>query len=437
MSESTALKKSLGGIHIWALAVGLVISGEYFGWNYGWASGGPMGMFIATIIITIFYLCFVFSYTELTTALPDAGGPFTFADKAFGRRVAVFTGYATVVEFVLATPAIAIALGSYLHFLHPMFDITTVAISAYLLFTLINLIGIKESAAFTLIVTMLAIIELLIYIGITSTHYESSNIELINTSSTFKDVFSAIPFAIWLYLAIEGVAMVSEEVKDPKKSLPVGYISGIITLCILALGVMFFTCAAVPWEQLTSIDYPLPETIGILLGKGNSLTTIIAGVGVFGLIASFNSIITSYSRQIFALSRADILPKSLAHIHSRYKTPDLALLAGLAIGVISIFSGKTNDLIILSAMGATSMYIVSLIALFALRKKQPSLSRPFLVPYYPIVPMIALVLGIVCLIAMFYFNIKLGCIFFAGGLITTGLHEINIQRKKNVQDTVK
>jgi len=437
MQETSALKKSLGGIHIWALAVGLVISGEYFGWNYGWANGGPMGMFIATIIITIFYLCFVFSYTELTTALPDAGGPFTFADKAFGRRIAVFTGYATVVEFVLATPAIAIALGSYIHFLHPMLDTTVVALIAYVLFTVINLIGIKESAAFTLIVTILAIVELLVYIGITSTHYNSNNIELITTSTSFKDIFSAIPFAIWLYLAIEGVAMASEEVKDPKKSLPVGYISGIVTLCILAIGVMFFTCAAVPWQQLTSIDYPLPETIGILLGKGNSLTILIAGVGVFGLIASFNSIITSYSRQIFALSRAEILPKALAHIHSRYKTPDFALLAGLGIGVISIFSGKTNDLIILSAMGATSMYIISLISLFALRKNNPSINRPFLVPYYPIVPMIALALGLVCLIAMFYFNVKLGMIFFAGGIITIGLYELTIQRNKNVQDTVK
>lgn len=437
MQESTALKKSLGGIHIWALAVGLVISGEYFGWNYGWASGGPMGMFIATLIITIFYLCFVFSYTELTTALPDAGGPFTFADKAFGRRVAVFTGYATVVEFVLATPAIAIALGSYVHFLHPMLDITVVALCAYVLFTIINLIGIKESAAFTLIVTILAIAELLVYIGITSTHYESSNIALINTSTSFKDIFSAIPFAIWLYLAIEGVAMVSEEVKDPKKSLPVGYISGIVTLCILAIGVMFFTCAAVPWQQLTSIDYPLPETIGILLGKGNSLTMLIAGVGVFGLIASFNSIITSYSRQIFALSRAEILPKSLAHIHTRYKTPDLALLAGLGIGVISIFSGKTNDLIILSAMGATSMYIISLISLFVLRKNNPSMNRPFLVPYYPFVPMIALALGIVCLIAMFYFNVKHGFIFFLGGFISILAYELNQRSKSNVHNANK
>jgi ethanolamine permease len=437
MSETTTLKKSLRGIHIWALAVGLVISGEYFGWNYGWASGGPMGMFIATLLVTIFYLCFVFSFTELTTALPEAGGPFTFADKAFGRRVAVFTGYATVVEFVLATPAIAIALGSYIHFLHPMLDTTIIAIVAYLLFTIINLIGIKESAAFTLIVTILAIAELLIYIGITSTHYEASNIELINTSTTFKDVFSAIPFAIWLYLAIEGVAMVSEEVKDPKKSLPIGYITGIITLCILAIGVMFFTCAAVPWQQLTAIDYPLPETIGILLGKGNTLTTIIAGVGIFGLIASFNSIITSYSRQLFALSRAGILPKSLAHIHTRYKTPHKALLVGLGIGIISIFSGKTNDLIILSAMGATSMYIVSMFSLFTLRKNNPALVRPFKVPYYPILPMIALVLGLLCMVAMFYFNVKLGCIFFLGGLISILAYELNQRSKSNVQDANK
>lgn len=434
MQETTSLKKSLRGIHIWALAVGLVISGEYFGWNYGWASGGPMGMMVATLLITIFYLCFVFSYTELTTALPEAGGPFTFADKALGRRVAVFTGYATVVEFVLATPAIAIALGSYIHFLHPMLDTTMIALITYVIFTIINFIGIKESAAFTLVVTILAIAELLVYIGITSSHFDSANIALVDTSTSFNNVFSAIPFAIWLYLAIEGVAMVSEEVKDPKKSLPVGYITGIITLCILAIGVMLFTCAAVPWMQLTSIDYPLPETIGILLGKGNSLTTLIAGVGIFGLIASFNSIITSYSRQIFALSRAAILPKSLAHIHTRYKTPDYALLAGLGIGVVSIFSGKTNDLIILSAMGATSMYIVSLLSLFVLRKKQPEMERPFIVPFYPIVPMIALLLGVICLIAMFYFNIGLGCIFFAGGLIILGLYEINIRRNKNVQN---
>ena len=61
-------------MQLWGIAVGLVISGEYFGWNYGWAVAGTVGFGVATAIVTVFYIAFIFSYTELTTAIPDAGG---------------------------------------------------------------------------------------------------------------------------------------------------------------------------------------------------------------------------------------------------------------------------------------------------------------------------------------------------------------------------
>ncbi len=73
------LKRVLRPVHLWAIAVGLVISGDYFGWNYGVAKGGPMGMAIATLIVTVMYVTFIFSYTELSTALPHSGGPFAYA----------------------------------------------------------------------------------------------------------------------------------------------------------------------------------------------------------------------------------------------------------------------------------------------------------------------------------------------------------------------
>ena len=78
MGQQTALKKVLKPVHLWALAVGLVISGEYFGWNYGWRVAGTMGFLIATFIVTILYITFVFSFTELSTAIPHAGGPFAY-----------------------------------------------------------------------------------------------------------------------------------------------------------------------------------------------------------------------------------------------------------------------------------------------------------------------------------------------------------------------
>jgi ethanolamine permease len=86
------LKRVLKPIHLWAIAVGLVISGEYFGWNLGWNKSGTIGFLIATVIITVMYITFVFSYTELTTAIPHAGGAFAYAYRATGPFCGLIAG---------------------------------------------------------------------------------------------------------------------------------------------------------------------------------------------------------------------------------------------------------------------------------------------------------------------------------------------------------
>jgi ethanolamine permease len=407
------LKKALSAIHIWAIAVGLVISGEYFGWNYGWGVAGTMGMLWATIAVTVLYITFVFSFTELTTSIPNAGGPFTYAFKALGPIGGLIAGYATLIEFLFATPAIAYALGSYLHFLYPAVDVVWTAIGCYVVFSLINLLGVKESAVFTLIITILAVAELLVYMGIVVPHFKMENFMQNNMPFGWAGVFAALPFAIWFYLAIEGVAMVAEEAKEPKKTIPKGYILGIATLVLLALGVMILTGGITDWQKLSAIDYPLPESIGMALGKDNGLTKLFAGIGLFGLIASFHSIIIGYSRQIFALARENYLPKFLSELHPKFQTPHWALLVGGLVGIIAILSGTTSQLIILSVLGAVVMYIISMISLFVLRKKEPNLERPFIAPCYPWFPLIALLLSVVCLVAIIYYNVLLSIVFFA------------------------
>jgi len=426
---NTTLKKALGTTHLWAIAVGLVISGEYFGWNYGWGVGGTMGLLVATIIVTVLYLTFVFSFTELTTSIPNAGGPFAYAYKAIGPMGGFVAGFATLIEFLLAAPAIAYALGGYLHFLYPAFDIKLTAIGCYLLFTAINLFGIKESAIFTLIVTILAVGELLVYMGVAAPHFRIENFMHNNLPFGWKGVFAALPFAIWFYLAIEGVAMVAEETKDPKRTIPKGYIYGIVTLMFLALGVMILTGGITDWQKLSAIDYTLPESIGIILGSQNTLTKLFAGIGLFGLVASFHSIIIGYSRQIFALARSNYLPVVLSRIHLKTKTPNLALIAGGLIGILAVLSGTTNQLIILSAFGAVVMYIISMICLFVLRKKEPEMERPFKAPFYPVFPLIALLLSVVCLIAIVYYNLWLSVLFFGVMIIGAFLFKIFYKEK--------
>ncbi|GAA4437620.1 ethanolamine permease [Ravibacter arvi] len=399
-----ALKKVLKPIHLWAIAVGLVISGDYFGWNYGWSTAGTIGFLIATVIITILYVTFIFSFTELTTMIPQAGGPFSYAERALGPFWGLAAGYATLIEFLLAPPAIAFALGSYIHFLYPGIPVLSSAIASYVIFTIINFLGVKESATFTLFITLLAVGELFLYMGIVAPHFEIGNFTQDAFPLSWSGIFAAIPFAIWFYLAIEGVAMVAEEVDEPRKNIPKGYIYGILTLVFLALGVMILTGGATDWKQLSNLDYPLPETIGQVLGKDNPLTKVFASIGLFGLIASFHSIMFGYSREIFAMARAGYLPKVLARLHPRFKTPHWALVAGGAIGFISLLTGTTGQVITLSAIGAVAMYIISMVSLFVLRKKAPHADRPFTAPLYPWFPAIALVLSVFSFIAIAWFN---------------------------------
>ncbi|HYN39770.1 MAG TPA: ethanolamine permease [Rhodospirillales bacterium] len=411
MSQKPTLKRALSTIHLWGIAVGLVISGEYFGWNYGWREAGTIGFLWATLIITVLYTTFIFSFTELTTAIPHAGGPFAYSHRAFGPLGGLIAGYATLVEFVFAPPAIAYALGGYAHFMLPAVPVLAVAIGAYFLFVGVNILGIRQAALFELFVTVLAVVELLVFMGIVAPAFSFTNFVASNEEFGVAGIMAAIPFAIWFYLAIEGVAMAAEEAKDPTRTIPRAYISGILTLVVLALGVMILSGGVGDWRLLSNVDYPLPEAMAMVVGRDSGWTHMLVSIGLFGLVASFHGIIIGYSRQMFALARAGYLPSFLAAIHPRFRTPHWALVAGGVIGIVAILSGRTAELITMSAFGALVLYVISMAALFKLRAIEPDLARPYRAPLYPLFPAIALFLSLGSLLVMFWFNREIGVIF--------------------------
>lgn len=429
-------------MHLWAIAVGLVISGEYFGWNLGWAVSGTIGFLIAAMVVTLMYVTFIFSYTELTTSIPHAGGAFAYAYRAFGPFGGLVAGYATLIDFLFATPAIAFALGAYLHFLDPDISVLYSALFFNVLFIVINVLGVKESATFSLVITILAVAELLLFMGVVSPHFKMNNFVSHPMPFGWTGIFAALPYAVWFYLGIEGVAMVAEEVKDPKRNIPKGYIFGLITLVVLALGVMVLTGGITDWRKLSTIDYPLPEAISFALGKSSSLTKIFASIGLFGLIASFHAMILASSRQVFAVARSGYLPQFLSGVNYRFKTPHWAIIAGGAVSFYALYALDTNKIIVLSVMGAILMYMMSLVSLFVLRIKEPNLERPFASPLYPVFPAIALIISTITMFAMIYYNFKLSLYFFAGLAIVilvfvlTGKHKMKITEENMIAPIV-
>ncbi|MCK1966960.1 MULTISPECIES: ethanolamine permease [Franconibacter] len=426
-TEQSGLKRTLGSFRLWGIAVGLVISGEYFGWSYGWSQAGTMGFLIVALAIAAMYCAFIFSFTELTTAIPHAGGPFAYAYRAFGPTGGFIAGFATLVEFVFAPPAIAMAIGAYLNVQFPSLDAKWVACAAYVIFMTLNILGVGIAATFELIVTLLAIFELLVFMGVVSPGFSWSNFTANGWagSETFSSLalpgmFAAIPFAIWFFLAIEGASMAAEEAKDPKRTIPRALGGGIITLTLLAVGVMIFAGGVGDWRTLSNINDPLPQAMKIIVGANSGWLHMLVWLGLFGLVASFHGIIMGYSRQIFSLARAGYLPASLARINRRTRTPHLAILAGGVVGIAAIFSDSlitingmplTASIVTMSVFGAIVMYIVSMASLFKLRRSEPGLERPFRAPLYPLAPAFALGMAVLCLAAMVYYNLVLAAIF--------------------------
>lgn len=452
MSEPNAgeLKKSLSGLHLWGIAVGLVISGEYFGWSYGWAAAGTLGFLVTTILVAAMYTTFIFSFTELTTAIPHAGGPFAYSYRAFGPTGGFVAGFATLIEFVFAPPAIALAIGAYLNVQFPALDPKVAAVGAYLVFMALNIAGVAIAATFELFVTILAIIELLVFMGVVQPGFSWSNFAAAGwagegrfSTATIGGIFAAIPFAIWFFLAIEGAAMAAEEAKDPKRTIPRAYIAGILTLVVLAFGTMIFAGGVGDWQQLANINDPLPQAMKAVVGEASGWLHMLVWIGLFGLIASFHGIIMGYSRQIFALARAGFLPGFLARLHPRRRTPHWAILAGGVVGIAAIFSDQlvtiagqplTASIVTMSVFGAIVMYIMSMASLLRLRRVEPALERPYRAPVYPAFPIVALALALVALAAMIWFNREVFAVFFGLFVLGWGIWRLTAGRRTGELD---
>lgn len=427
MSEPRELARTLGTFQLWGIAVGLVISGEYFGWSYGWASAGTLGFLVVSLGVAAMYAAFIFSFTELTCSIPRAGGPFAYARTAFGPTGGFLAGVATLIEFLFAPPAIALAIGSYLNVQWPSLDPKLAAVGAYLLFMGLNIVGVHIAATFELVVTLLAITELLVFMGVVAPGFSFAH--FVKDGWAGADHFSlaalpgmvaSLPFAIWFFLAIEGVAMAAEEAKDAKRSIPIAYVAGIITLVLMALGVMIFAGGVGDWKRLANINDPLPQAMKLVVGGNSGWLHMLVWLGLFGLVASFHGIILAYSRQMFAQAREGYLPAFLARLHPRFATPHWAILSGGAVGIAAILSDRfitirgqslTASLVTLSVFGALTMYVVSMAALFKLRVANPHMPRPYQAPFYPWLPGFALLGAGVSLLALFYFNAVVASVY--------------------------
>lgn len=407
--QKRQLKSGTAG---WVLLAGLgisyVISGDYSGWNFGLEQGGFGGLAIAAVIIAGMYLALVLGMAELSSALPAAGGGYTFARRAMGPWGGFATGTAILIEYAIAPAAIATFIGAYVESLG-LFGITDgwwVYLAAYAIFIGIHLAGVGEALKVMFVITAIALVGLLVFAIAAVGHFDVANLTdmAVDESAAgasswlpngYLGIWAAFPFAIWFFLAIEGVPLAAEETANPERNVPRGIIAGMGVLLVTCAVVLILTTGAGGAAAMSASGNPLVEALG-----DGTAAKIVNYIGLAGLIASFFSIIYAYSRQLFALSRAGYLPRVLSVTNSR-KAPMLALIVPGIIGFVLSLTGQGAMLLNMAVFGAALSYVLMMISHIVLRRREPDMPRPYRTPGGVATTGFALVIGVFAVIATF------------------------------------
>jgi ethanolamine permease len=421
MDHRQLRKGAAGWVLLAGLGIAYVISGDAAGWHFGLGVGGWGGLLIATLLMATMYTAMVFALAELSAAIPTAGGGYAFARRAMGPWGGYLTGTAILIEYTLAPAVVATFIGGYMDTLIG-FGGPIVYLLCYLVFVGIHLYGVGEALKVMFAITAVAVVAIAAFVIGMIPQFEVANLFNIDPTnaagaSTFLPfgvvgIWAAFPFAIWFFLAIEGVPLAAEETRDPARDMPKGLIAGMAALLLFAIFILVFGpggsgSAVFTSDEMLAAPSVLPLALEEAYGGGNALSTFVNIAGLAALIASFFSIIFAYSRQLFALSRAGYLPRLLS-VTSGRSTPWIALVVPAVIGFLLTlaFPGAGATLLNSAVFGAAISYVLMTLSHIVLRRREPNLERPYRTPGGVITSGVACVLAVLAVIATFIVDVR-------------------------------
>jgi ethanolamine permease len=457
--EKRGLKRYAKVWSLWALGVGAVISGHYSGWNFGLGNGFG-SMLVALFIIAAMYWGLIFSLAEMSPALPHTGAAYSFARSAMGPWGGMFTGLAESIEYILTPAVIVFFIGSYLGAIFetgPEMQPLWWA-GSYVVFLLLNLLGVELSFRVSVIVTVAALLILAVFwvsaipaidfdrwalnIGVGA---DGAKVELPEGGGSWfpfgvNGVLATLPFAVWLFLAIEQLPLAAEESADPKRDMPKGLILGMLTLMVSALLITFLNSSVGSTEEgkmhgaftLSTSGEPLLDGFRVLYGSGAAKT--LALLATIGLIASFHTIIYAYGRQIYSLARAGYYLPFMS-LTSAKKIPHMALFAGTILGfstmMILWFAVKGDNarstaiiggtLLNMAVFGAMISYAMQGLSFIVLRSKLPNITRPYRSPVGVPGALVTIVVALVTIYYQLQDPVYRGAVYYVAAFYALGI----------------
>ncbi|KRK36501.1 amino acid permease [Levilactobacillus parabrevis] len=403
--KKTGLEKTLTAFSLTTMGIGAIVGSGIFitpgliAANYT----GPSVMLsyvIAVVVCAMAALC----YSEFSSTIPLAGSAYTYVYAVFGEFVAWILGWALISEYLFAVSSVAVSWSSYFQNLMGGFGIKLPAflqaaagtagvkgggidIVALLITMLVAALlskGIRESARINNIMVIVKILVILLFIAIAIFYVEPSNYRPFLPFGT-HGVFKGAAVAFYAYIGFDAVSTASEEVKNPKRNMPIGIISSLLVAAVLYIGLSAVLVGVVHYTKLGVAD-PVAFALNLIHQDWA------AGVISFGAIVGMTTvlIVMSYggTRLLFAISRDGLLPASLKKLHPRTHVPVAnTWIFGIVASIFAAFIpiDKIAELVNIGTLSAFAM--VSLGIVFLRHDERfKDMDTSFKVPWYPVLP---------------------------------------------------
>ncbi|MCD2246626.1 amino acid permease [Listeria marthii] len=406
-SGSTHLKQTLGPFDLTLLGVGAIVGTGIFilPGTVAAKNAGPAIIFsfvIAAIVCAIAAMC----YSEFASSVPVAGSAYTYGYVVFGELIGWLLGWALILEYGLAVASVASGWSSYLNALLSGFHISIPqavsgpfnpevgtfinlpAIIIVLVIAFLLTLGIKESTRVNTIMVALKVGVILLFLVVGVFYVKPDNWQPFMPFG-ISGVMNGAALVFFAYLGFDAVSSAAEEVKNPQRTMPIGIIGSLLICTVLYVAVSAVLTGMVPYTDLNVTD---PVAYALQVINQDWIAGIVSLGAVVGMITVILVMSYGATRLIFAMGRDGLLPKVLAEINPKYKTP--VKNTWIFAVIVAIISGLVplDRLAELVNIGTLLAFMMVSIGIIFLRKNKSIHASGFKVPFYPVLPIISFLL---------------------------------------------
>ncbi len=419
----TELKRSLGLMGATDVGLGAIIGAGVFILS-GVAAGlaGP-SVILSFMLAGATAFMTALSSAELSSFITEAGGSFIYTERAFGPGWGFLVGWTKTFDYTVGAAAVSIGFATYFAAIvgssNPLL-ITVVGALLPLLFLLLNLRGVREAAGTNNLLVVIKVLALVVFIGVGASYILGPG-DLSHYSPFFPlgvgGTVAASAVIFFAFVGFNTITVLSEEVKDPQRTIPRAIVAAFVLSTILYVGVSIVEVGLIDWHALSNSAAPLEAA----LQQATSDPLVLDFVSISALFATASVVMSSLlgaSRALFAMGRKGVLPHSLSRLSKRGTPSTTIIITGLSMSLIVVLvNGDLGTLAAVFNFGTLLTFLFINLSMLRLRRSMSEAARSFRVPWYPVPP----VLGIAsCLMLMLFLNLQalaVGALWIAIGYL--------------------